>query len=111
MNICVRALDRATGRGWAHPRAVYTSQGCKKVLWGGFGRLWGALGDVGGVFGESVGGFREALGKLWEALGIPTARRRTTKTAIYKEVGSTQTPDKPALLAHVSSSSSSSSSN
>ena len=77
------------------------------------GRLWETLGDSGGAFGEALGGFGElwetlgeslgslweALGKLWEALGIPATRRRTTKTTIYKNVGSTQTPDKPALLA------------
>ena len=81
-----------------------------------FGRLWETLGDSGGAFGEALGGFGElwetlgeslgslweALGKLWEALGIPATRRRTTKTTIYKNVGSAQTPDKPALLAHVS---------
>ena len=74
--------------------------------------LWEALGS----FGEALGGFGdalemlwEALGKLWEALGgfgealggfgdahRPPPNRKTT---IYKNVGSTQTPDKPALLA------------
>ena len=74
------------------------------------GRLWETLGDSGGAFGEALGGFGElwetlgeSLGSLWEALGIPATRRRTTKTTIYKNAGSTQTPDKPALLAHVSS--------
>ena len=61
-----------------------------------------------GSFGEALGGFGdalemlwEALGRLWEALGMPATCRRTTKTTIYENVGSTQTPDKPALLAHV----------
>ena len=81
--------------------------------WVNLGRLWETLGDSGGAFGEALGGFGElwetlgeslgslweALGKLWEALGIHATRRRTTKTTIYKNVGSTQTPDKPALLA------------
>ena len=74
--------------------------------------LWEALGS----FGEALGGFGnalemlwEALGRLWEALGgfgealggFGDARRPppNKKTTIYKNVGSTQTPDKPALLA------------
>ena len=71
-------------------------------LWETLRMLWEALGS----FGEALGGFGdalemlwEALGRLWEALGMPATRRRTTKTTIYKNVGSTQTPDKPALLA------------
>ena len=86
--------------------------GASELILGGFGRLWEtlgeplgrlweALGSFGRRFGESLGSLWEALGKLWEALGIPATRRRTTKTTIYKNVGSTQTPDKPALLAHV----------
>ena len=71
--------------------------------------LWEALGSFGealGGFGEALRGFGdalemlwEALGRLWEALEMPDARRRTKKITIYKNVGSTQTPDKPALLA------------
>ena len=62
-----------------------------EMLWEALGRLWEALGGFGRLW--------EALGRLWEALGMPAARRRATKTTIYKNVGSTQTPDKPALLA------------
>ena len=75
--------------------------------------LWEALGSFGealGGFGEALGGFGrlwEALGSLWEALGrlwegfgrlwgCPPPNKKTTT---YKNVGSTQTPDKPALLA------------
>ena len=72
--------------------------------------LWEALGS----FGEALGGFGDALEMLWEALGrlwggfgrlwggfgrlwgCPPPNKKTT---IYKNVGSTQTPDKPALLA------------
>ena len=57
--------------------------------------LWEALGS----FGEALEGFGrlwEALARLWEALGRPAAEQKKT---IYKNVGSTQTPDKPALLA------------
>ena len=71
-------------------------------LWEGFGKLLGCFGDALGGFGDALGMLWEALGKLCEALGRPAARRRTKKT-IYKNVGSKQTPDKPALLAHVSS--------
>ena len=58
-------------------------------LWGGFGRLWKALGSL----GEALGRLWEGFGRLW---GCPPPNKRTT---IYKNVGSTQTPDKPALLA------------
>ena len=74
--------------------------------------LWEALGS----FGEALGGFGDALemlweglGRLWEALGgfgealggFGDARRPppNKKTTMYKNIGSTQTPDKPALLA------------
>ena len=83
-------------------------------LWGGFGEalgrfwLWGSSGDALGrlweSFGEALGGSVEALGRLWEALGslwrgFGDARRPPPNKTIYKNVGSTQTPDKPALLA------------
>ena len=53
--------------------------------------LWGALGRL----GEPLGGFGEALGGFGDARRPPPNK----KTTIYKNVGSTQTPDKPALLA------------
>ena len=59
------------------------------------GRLWETLGDSGGAFGEALGGFGEALGGFGDARRPPPNK----KTTIYKNVGSTQTPDKPALLA------------
>ena len=55
--------------------------------------LWEALGG----FGDALGGFGEALGGFGDARRPPPNK----KTTIYKNVGSTQTPDKPALLAHV----------
>ena len=74
------------------------------IVWGNLGRLWGGFGRLRGCFGR----LWEALGMLWEALGgalggFGDARRPlpNKKTTIYKNVGSTQTPDKPALLAHV----------
>ena len=71
-------------------------------LWEGFGRLLRCLGDALGGFGDALGMLWEALGRLWEALGgFGEARRPppNKKTTIYKNVGSKQTPDKPALLA------------
>ena len=69
--------------------------------------LWEALGSFGEALGklwEALGGFAKALGRLWEALGslwrgFGDARRPPPNKTIYKNVGSTQTPDKPALLA------------
>jgi len=61
---------------------------------GGFGRLWEALGGFGRLWG-AFGRLWEGFGRLW---GCPPPNKKTT---IYKNVGSTQTPDKPALLAHV----------
>ena len=55
-----------------------------EMLWEGLGRLWEALGG----FGEALGGFGDAR--------RPPPNKKTT---IYKNVGSTQTPDKSALLA------------
>ena len=109
----------ALGRFWGGFGRLWGALGSfwslKINLGATFGRLWETLGDSGGAFGKALGGFGElwetlgeslgilweALGKLCEALGIPATRRRTTKTTIYKNVGGTQTPDKPALLAHV----------
>ena len=83
--------------------------------------------------GRLWGGFGEALGRLWEALGrlcggkmesdwaaaveaLPSEgarrkekrerRKRTKKKKYIKILGVSMTPDKPALLADVSSSSS-----
>ena len=66
-----------------------------------------AFPDANGIRGRLWGGFVEALGRLWEALGgfgealggFGDARRPPPNKTIYKNVGSTQTPDKPALLA------------
>ena len=109
--------EMALGRLWGGLAEAWGGLGSfwsfKVDLGAAFGRLWETLGDSGGAFGEALGGFGElwetlgeslgslweALGKLWEALGIPATRRRTTKTTIYKNFRSTQTPDKPALLA------------
>ena len=44
---------------------------------------------------EALGGFGEALGGFGDARRPPPNK----KTTIYKNVGSAQTPDKPALLA------------
>ena len=60
-----------------------------------------------GSFGEPLGRLWEALGMLWKALGrrwealggFGDARHPSPNKTIYKNVGSTQTPDKPALLA------------
>ena len=56
--------------------------------------LWEALGGF-GMLWEALGGFGEALGGFGDARRPPPNK----KTAIYKNVGSMQTPDKPALLA------------
>ena len=72
------------------------------MLWealGSFGEALGGFGDALEMLWEALGRLWEALGGFGEALGMPAARRRTKKTTIYKNVGSTQTPDKPALLA------------
>ena len=57
--------------------------------------LWGCFGRLRGCFGDALGGFGEALGGFGEARRPPPNK----KTTIYKNVGSKQTPDKPALLA------------
>ena len=65
--------------------------------------LWEALGSFGealGDFGEALGGFGRLCEGFGEALGsFGDARRPPPNKTIYKNVGSTQTPDKPALLA------------
>ena len=69
------------------PWETFLSLGDSADALGGFGKLWGGFGRL-----------WEALGSPLEALGRPAAEQKTT---IYKNVGSKQTPDKPALLAHV----------
>ena len=69
---------------------------CFGRLWGGFGKLWEALGKL----WEALGMLWKALGRRWEALGgFGDARHPSPNKTIYKNVGSTQTPNKPAVLA------------
>ena len=71
------------------------------MLWKALGRRWEAVRILWGSFGEALWRIWGGFGRLWEALGMHATRRRTKKTTIYKNAGSTQTTDKPALLAHV----------
>ena len=63
-------------------------------------RLWEALGNLWGGLWEALGMLWKALGRRWEALGgFGDARHPSPNKTIHKNVGSTQTPNKPALLA------------